>query len=287
MRAAFYASEKPREQFLARAFADGCAAHGDSCDILPASPKSVRSGYDAAAMVGVKSREIWRASMAAGAVPIMLDKGYTRHKVEMPIRCWEYWRVAIGAHHPSAYLMGMDCPPDRFRALGIDVRRWTRKGRHIVIAGSSAKYHAFYGLDGPTEYAARIIARLHKLTDRLIIYRPKPSWRDARPLSGARFSHGTHESIDQVLDGAHCLITHGSNACFEAAILGVPSIVLGDGVGSPISSRDMRDIENPLRCAEKTRLQWLANLAYCQWTLAEFSSGAAWRHIHHVAGSSA
>jgi hypothetical protein len=110
-------------------------------------------------------------------------------------------------------------------------------------------------------------------TDRPIIYRPKPSFKDAQPIEGTEFSTGD-ETINDALWGAHALVTHGSNACFEAALLGVPSIVLGDAVAAPISSRSLDDDREPLR---GKREQWFANLAYHQFT--ERSSRTAWDRV--------
>ena len=153
--------------------------------------------------------------------------------------------------------------------------KWRKSGLQIVFAGSSAKYHAFYDLPDPTAYAREVVARITKLSDRPIIYRPKPSWREAVPVPGSRFSHGK-EGILSALANAHCLITHGSNACFEAALMGIPTIVLGAAVARPISSTSLDDIEFPFR---GKRIQWLNNLAYHQWTEGEMRSGEAWQTV--------
>lgn len=277
MKVAFYASDKPREQILAEAFRRGCIAIGDECEIIPNNDDRPASGFDVAAMFGVKSRHIYQANRRAGVNLVMIDKGYCRHRVAGPDRLWEYWRVAVNGHHPTRYLMREDRPPDRLSRIGLEPAP-SRKGKHILIAGSSAKYHAFYGLDDPTAWAGQLVFRLRQITDRQIIYRPKPSWRDALPIPGTHFSP-PQEPLANVLQGAHCLITHGSNACFEAVLAGVPVIVLGDGVAKPIAETDIARVENPFRPTEKQVNQWLRNLAYCQWTLAEFESGAAWREI--------
>ncbi len=151
-----------------------------------------------------------------------------------------------------------------------------------MLAGSSAKYHAFYGLSDPTRYAQKIVKQLAHLTKREIIYRPKPSWREAVPIRGTRFSPPKSymlENLGHILPTAHCLITHGSNACFDAMVAGVPSIILGDGVALPISSCDLYKIEDLPKPRDHARLQLLANLAYHQWTESELASGQAWDTI--------
>jgi hypothetical protein len=274
-RVVFFASDKPREQALARAFLRGAGIHRCRTEqrALCAEPNVGKA--DVIAMVGVKSRALWERVVAAGAIPIMLDKGYVRTR-RAGARVWEFWRVAVGAHHPTETgLMRRKMPSDRFDALGLDPSPWRNRGAQIVIAGSSAKYHAFYGLPEPNEYYSQLVRDIRARTHRPIIYRPKPSFKDAVPIDGTEFSSGD-ETINDALWGAHALVTHGSNACFEAALLGVPSIVLGDAVAAPISSRSLDDLEEPLK---GKREQWFANLAYHQFTQQEFEDGVAWAHL--------
>lgn len=271
----FYASDKPREQELAATFLAGARVHGQTTEqrALCASPDV--KGATAVAMVGVKSKRLFDQTVAAGAVPIMLDKGYVRTR-RPDARVWEYWRVSVGAHHPThTTLMRRKMPSDRIDQLGLQVRPWRSRGFTVLIAGSSAKYHTFYGLPDPDVYYRDLVERLRRLTDRQLIYRPKPSFKDAKRIKPAEFSTGD-ESIDQALEGAWALVTHGSNACYEAAALGIPSIVLGDGIAAPISSRSLDEIDNPLL---GKREQWLSNLAYHQWSEPEMQSGEAWATI--------
>lgn len=278
MRVAFFASEKQREQELAEAFLAGVKKHGDTgIDQI-----GERNGTDVAVMVGVKSLKLYQECRAQGIHTIMLDKGYQRHK-QPGERIWEYWRVAIDAHHPTATLMKVNRPRDRMNDLELTRWRTQTKRGHIVIAGSSAKYHRFYDLPEPTEYATALVARLRQLTKRPIVYRPKPSWHDAIPIHGTKYSP-PGEKIGDVLWGAHALVTHGSNACFESVLAGVPCIILGDGVARPISSTDIADIQSPHLASMRERQRWLAALSYCQWTLDEFSSGKAWGIIRPQIG---
>lgn len=278
MRVCFFTNEKPRERILSDVFLRGLAAHGDEGEIRRLDGTAqVADGCEVACMIGVKSRAVCDANWRAGVHTLYFDKGYLRHRADSPVRIWEYWRVAVDGHHPTRTLMKVARPHDRLDALGLEMRPWRSEGEHIVIAGSSAKYHEFCGLPEPTAYARRLVRKL-KGSGRPIVYRPKPSWRDAVPIKGARFSRGP-ETIDDVLAGTHALVTHGSNACFEAVLAGVPCIVLGEAVAAPISSMDLDDIETPRLASEAERRQWLANLAYCQWTMTEIESGEAWATI--------
>lgn len=276
MKVLFFASEKDREQALAKNFLAGAKLHRWDVEQreLVASPE-IEPGTTAVCMVGVKSKRLFKLAQKAGAVPVMFDKGYVRRR-SADSRVWDFWRVSVGAHHPThTTLMLNKMPGDRRDKLGLNVRAWRSRGYSVVIAGSSAKYHDFYGLPDPETYYGELVEKLRGLTDRPVIYRPKPSYRDAVPIPGAEFSEGK-ENVMAALEGAWCMVTHGSNASFEAALLGVPSIVLGDGVAAPISSTRLEEVVSPVL---GKREQWLANLAYHQWTEREMREGAAFEHI--------
>ncbi|MER9768891.1 hypothetical protein NKJ09_22825 [Mesorhizobium sp. M0189] len=266
---------------MADAFIRGCIEHGDEGFVRPLSEDiQVATDCEVAVMVGVKSRELIRAYWAAGVHTVMLDKGYVRASAGGPVKVWEYWRIAVDGHHPTRYLMSTNHPSDRFDKLRLNVRPWRVAGDSIVIAGSSAKYHAFYGLTDPTSFAQKLVKEISRFSEgREIVYRPKPSWKEAIAVRGARFSFGEGETIDQVLGGAYAMVTHGSNACYEAVLAGVPCIVLGDAVAKPISSIEVEVLGNLILADDATRQQWLHNLAYHQFTMSEMAEGQAWQIV--------
>lgn len=278
MKICFWHSDKPRERVLADAFATGARMQGDTVEMRSLQPEPEVADCDVACMVGVKSRELYQLHYRAKIHIVYFDKGYTRHAAPGPVKLWEYWRVSVDGHHPTAHLMDTAQPNDRADKLGLVMSAWRKQGGHIVIAGSSQKYHDFYGLKDPTAWTNKLVRHLREKTGRKIIYRPKPSWKEAVPIEGTEFSGGD-QRIEDVLAGAHALVTHGSNACFEAVLSGVPCVILGDAVARPISSTDLEEIEAPVLAPYSMRLQWLANLAYWQWTMREMADGLMWRHV--------
>lgn len=280
MKITFWHSDKPRERLLADAFADGARAHGDAVELRSLTPDPVVSDCDVACMVGVKSRELYRAHFAAGAHLVYFDKGYTRHAARSPVKLWEYWRVAIDSHQPTALLMETNCPEDRADRLGLVLQPWRKPHAEswILIAGSSAKYHEFYGMKDPTAWTGKLVRELRERSRRPIVYRPKPSWADAVPIEGTRFSRSP-ETIEEALRDVAVVVTHGSNACFEAVLAGVPCVVLGEAVAKPISSTTLDELESPRTASYAERHQWLNNLAYWQWTMPELASGEAWQFL--------
>lgn len=278
LRIVFHHSDKDRERHLAGMFQAGARRHGHRVDLIPLQGGYPASGYDLAVMVGVKSEHLWRQSRAAGQRTLMLDKGYCRARG--PHRTWEYWRMSLDAQQPTTTtLMHRPMLTDRLKTLGMEPKPWRVLGSTIIVAGSSAKFHAFHGLPDPTEWATRLIRKLRKLAGgREIIYRPKPSWQDAVPIPGSTYSP-ERDALGHLLTNAHCLVTYGSNACFDAIMAGVPAIILGDGVGAPISSTELTptSVAAPIRSGDRT--QWAANLAYHQWTEEEMQLGRCWPTI--------
>lgn len=276
MRNVFFASNKKLEQDLAANMVKGIRGQGGKAEVRTLCANNNLSDCDVAMMVGVKSKRLFDQCENAGIIPVMFDKGYIRGR-RVDSRVWEYWRVSVGAHHPTATIMQKKLPDDRWKNLGVKVDPWKTWGHHIVLAGSSAKYHRFYDLPDPTEWARGVIEEIRKHSDLPIIYRPKPSWKEAVPIRGAEFSgREKAQSINQDLWGAHCLITHGSNACFEALIAGVPVIVLGNGVAKVVSRQSVADV---MELTRPKREQFFANLAYYQWTEKEMASGECWNFM--------
>jgi hypothetical protein len=261
----FYIAEgKSREAPLCEAFVTGCRKTRDEIVVRPNRGEPVPA--DVAIMVGLKSIVLREACVAAGQRVLIFDKGYDRRD--------DWWRMAIDAHQPTAYLDKIRRPYDRAAAQGWEPAPWRQDDpeRHVIIAGGGRKYYVTHDLPEPVEYVTEIVKSIRAAgCNRKIWYRPKPSMSDVVPVSGTLLSR--HKSIYEILDRGHALITYGSNACFEALLSGVPSIVLGDAIAGPISSRSLDDIENPFLADDGGRLSLLANLAYCQFRASEISTG--------------
>jgi len=280
LKVVFISADKDREEALAKAFLEGVAKGGDIGEIVYKGKRDcLEADGDVFCMVGVKSHKLFCEVRRAGKHVVFFDKGYFRHRG--PNRTWEYWRVAVNTHHPTEYVSRAKHGRERWDRISkrraVKPKDW-REGDYVVYAGSSAKYHSFAGLPDPTTYAQDIVNRLRKLTNRLIVYRPKPTWLAAEPVKGASFS-GREESLYDLLQRAHVLVTNGSNAGFDAVLEGVPTIVLGEAITKPISSTDLRDVEKPYLASYPDRDQWLWNIAWCMFTEAEMRDGLAWQAV--------
>lgn len=285
MRVAFYASRgKKFDETIARHFRRGCRRLGDECEILATADwhGQVEATADLGVVVGVKnvSGPIFRAYRDAGKHAVFIDKGYTRIRGG-PLGTL-YWRFSVDEFQPLAYFQRQPRAPERWLALKTPLRP-RQRGRKILYAGSSQKFCDWHCLGDATLYAERVLEGVRKHTQREIIYRPKPSWKNAVPVEGYGYSGAENKFIADLME-SYCLVTYGSNACFEALLHGVPTVVLGDGVTRPVSDTTVRAVDAP-RMPSLDEIRQLAfDLAYCQVALTEMADGLCWRLIREVTG---
>lgn len=291
MKVVSYCSDKPREHLIAQAMKLGIEASGSTFEIRRTADYGEDEDgndrrwpgpdpeTDVAVVFGVKgiSRQLIKDHRAMGKHTLFLDKGFTREKGENSHT--KYTRVAINATSPARYMMKRNCDSKRAKDLHINLeRRKNPESGHILFCGSSQKYNDFHDLGDSTAYAEKVFRSVRKHTERQIVYRPKPSWKGATFIKGTSFSSNS-SSIFEALKGCFCLVTHGSTAAMDAIISGVPAIVLGEGIASPVTSNQVESVVKPVWPSEEDRMRWLNAMSYCQWTLDEFRSGEAWKYI--------
>jgi hypothetical protein len=161
--------------------------------------------------------------------------------------------------------MPRDVPDDRLSALGVELKP-RLKGRDIVVASMSIKAVKVHGYEfHEWEHGARDTIKSWGM-NRPIVIRDKPN-KKTKPMP----------PIGDVLETAHMLVTHHSNAAVDAIVNGVP-VYAKKGVGSLVSPAEMTKeaIEDPFFPSEKDRQAFLADVAYAQWTPDEMRSGKVW-----------
>lgn len=274
MNVTFWSAGKPREDRIAAALGKAVLAGGDGFEVRAVEDYRAPVG-EVGCVFGVKgiSRRLLDDHRAAGKHVLFFDKGHTRQKVNGEA----LWRVSVDADMPLSTFQRERRPDDRARALAFTpAPRWF--GDRVLFAGSSQKHCDFHGLGDCTAYARGVIKQIHAITDKPVIHRPKPTWRDAMPIDGVAFSRPPTTLADE-LKRCFVLVTHSSNAALDAILAGVPAIVLGPGIARPVAAHRIADIDRPFWPSEQTRRQWFADLAYCQWTLNEMASGEMWNTI--------
>jgi hypothetical protein len=277
----FFYSAKERDEELAAAFQEGVLACGERCEtrLLPAASEDTDADF--IGLIGTKNQTLIKHFRARGRNVLYFDKGFSdrasKHRNGAGM-----WRVSVNTQQPTEYVATARHDLRRWQEIfgQTELPPWRRRGKQIVIAHSSEKYSRLADLPSPTEWVERVVAEVRKHTDRAIFYRPKPSWKAATPIPGARFVRDW--PLARVLKGAHALITHGSYVCVDALVAGIPAIILGDAVTRPVSSTSLAEIEAPRLASMEERQQILANLAWAQYSIDEYRNGFAWRMIKEL-----
>lgn len=197
---------------------------------------------------------------ATGRKWIYWDRGYARRVFatwlpkgsDMGIPGGYYrWHIR---HFQLGYIRNL--PSDRWDKLKIEARPWKNNPKgHVIIAHPTPTYSKFHQIEGWTD---NIIRKLSLITDAQLVVRDKET---KRPLQ-------------KDVEGARCLVAHGSNAAVEAAILGCPVIVHKCSAASLVGVTDLGDIRN-LKYPD--RQAWFNSLAYSQFTEEELVDGTMWR----------
>ncbi len=278
MRLIFWRAEKNYELALAGVLAEGAKAAGIELIEKRTADYAGPEG-DGALILGVVKREILWDHQAKGVPVIVIDKGYCRDRVPLnggSVPAW--WRMCWQDVHPTKYLMAIPRSPDRWLRMGLELKEPKAPAEHVVIIGSSAKFHQTMRITEPTAWAIQIVHEIHRLLPTTkVIYRPKPSWKYAVPVEGAVFDHGHKTTLAAALSGASCSVTYGSIGCVDSIVAGVPCIVLGNAVAAPISSNFLKDVTYAYWALRPAREQWAANLGYCNFTPAEIGDGTAFK----------
>lgn len=186
---------------------------------------------------------------------IYWDRGYARRVFATWLPRGEnggFYRWHVGAFQLQQL---RDVPDDRWKALKTEVRPWAKGGRHIVIAAPTRTYSRFHNTQG---WIADTIDALARITDRQLVIRDKESKR----------------TLQQDLEGAHCLVSHGSIAAVESVILGCPVVVDRSSAAALVGLTDFSRVESPIY---PDRDPWLRSLAYSQFDERELIDGTLWR----------
>jgi hypothetical protein len=219
--------------------------------------------------------------------PIVL-RGIMKHKLMK--RCWQsardfyyvdtgYWGNEPTAANPHAYkiwhrivrndLQHQDLvprPADRWQRFGRDLPKRHSGGHCVIVAAPDDKPCRFYGID-KAEWINSVVKALEQNTDRPVIVRERVSNRTQRMIQ---------EPLAALLKQAHALVTFNSLAAIEAIMAGVPAIVTAPThAASPVSGRDISQIETPPWPDSDLLHQWLCHLAYGQFHVSEMRSGEA------------
>ncbi len=208
---------------------------------------------------GVAYRGLFDKWLANGRPWIYWDRGYAR-------RVFASWLPHAATREDSYYRWHLnavqmkrvrDVPSDRWDFLETPLAPWKKNpDGHVVVAMPSPTYQEFFKIKGWTEKTLRDVTRY--APTRRIVVRDKES---KVPLA-------------KDLDGALCMVTHGSNAAVEAVIMGCPVVVDRSSAAALVGLVDLSHLEKPIY---PDRTKWAYSLAYCQFNEHELVDGTLWK----------
>ena len=172
-------------------------------------------------------------------------------------------RLSINSWCPADG-MARGMPHDRLDKSGVQMAAASR-GRDILVAAMSEKAARTHGY-AFKQWEDEAIARMNAYTKRSIVYRAKPS----KSVPGV--------PIIEALRASSCVVAHHSNVAVEAMIEGV-AVYAEKGIGRLVSMKDLREVDYARPPDLETRLAFLADVAYCQWTPEEMRKGEVWNHV--------
>jgi len=176
-----------------------------------------------------------------------------------------YFRVVPNSRYYTAPPMQYDIDgwhetsPDRFNALGIDVKPWRKGGDYVLVAPPSKYVAALEGLNTQA-WLEMVVEKIRQVIDLPVVLKPKDG----------------EMPMVEALSRAYALVTMASNAAIDALVEGVPVFTSPAAAAGGCAFHDL----NQLPDAQELAPQWdrrglFADLAYQQFTYSEIADGTA------------
>lgn len=206
--------------------------------------------------------EIRAAYNERGIDVAVCDYGYLNRVSGIATFQTGHWQLGLNR---LGWIVPDPMPVDRFQALGIPIRRRSNRGRAVYVCGQHAGDPS-HGLDrdGIAQWAMREIGYVRARTMRPIVWRSHPD--SPLEIGGVEQSAGL---IDW--DDVYSVICINSNVGLEALLNGVPVFCREDAPYAALGARRFAEKVNPPSVRDVQ--DYLARVAWSQWTLAEIRTG--------------
>lgn len=173
----------------------------------------------------------------------------------------EWFALGRGVHNDSAAIP--EGGPERWAALGVDLKPWRTDGGHIVVCPNRS-----FGTPGrimPPNWTNETVAKLQKLTKREIRVRQHPGNEPPkRPLA-------------EDLVGAWAMVVWLSTAGVHSLIAGVPTICCSPfWICKDIAGTSLDQINDPPMIE---RMPTMQRMAWGQWSIEEIISGRPFKEL--------
>lgn len=285
------------ERELLFKFYDGAKLAGSRFDVK-LDIGSTYSPCDVAVIMGSwkprdKAHHVVRNSVvAAASCFVAIETALLGRKVLEPNT---HYRIGVnGFLNNAGKFFVNNCPADRLHNLDIAWPDWQNFGRNNILLLLQLPGDASLRGTNVYEWAQWAVREIRKHSDKPIRVRTHPAHNPKagdefhdfvfdlamNGDSGVSFSCGKTISLKQELEAAYCTVAFSSGSSIDSVLAGVPAITCDPGnFAFDISSHYIEDVKHPMQVDVATVQQWLANLAYSQWTAEEMKNSAAWRHL--------
>ena len=242
-----------------QAFVDGLLGIGHNADLRSAPDWGVGcvEPFDAVALYSLqgKGQTIFDEYRAAGVPVFVIDYGYLRRANHAHDWKTGHWQVSLNG---LGVIPAFDCPPDRFDALGLEVK----------AKGGDPKGYTLLCVQTPDDKShgmSRDQLRVwcHEQAEQYpdLVIRPHPLFDEDYGLPRCEA-----ESLDDALAGARLVVTANSNVGHDALLAGVPVIGTLPAPWSDLAGESVPSVA--------ARQAYFNRVAYGQWTWDEMRTGA-------------
>jgi hypothetical protein len=267
MKIAIYEHKLPHALPHLQSFSEGLRKHGQKYVWVSLSA-GAPVAWDLAVFWGHKRKDVIEAQRSAGRRYLVLERGFIAGRFR--------WTAAgYDGLNGRADFCNTGVSDTRFRAHFEPLLRPWRNGdgKYVLLIGQCRFDQSVVDL-GMLRVLAKLAADLKACTDRPIRFRPHPHDPQVPTPAGTTLMCGT---LEEALNGAHAVVTINSNTGVDAAFAGVPVIAVDRGsMAWPVAGHSAQQVLQPPR---PDRWGWAVELAWCQWTDQEMSSGDTWAHL--------
>jgi len=264
MKVAIYEHRLSHPKPILTAFGEGLRKHGVEPEIRPAT--SVVD-CDLAVFWGHRRRDIIERQQRRGARYLVAERGYLGDRFE-----WSSFGYD-GLNGEADFCLGADLSASRWKRHWADtLQPWKTGGKYSLLIGQVSGDASTAGIDLKAWYETTA-AKAKRIWPRLpVVFRRHPHPAAAQDtVPGLRNLNG---SLEEALQHAAVAITLSSNAGVLSVLAGVPTVAMDRrSMAWDVAAHDVDVLHRPDRAV------WAHRLAWCQWTLEELASGAAWDHL--------
>lgn len=200
-----------------------------------------------------------------GKLWLVMENGYLPN-----IHGEKYYVVGTNGYNGNGLNTGINYHSDRWGSFNLEIKPWRESGEAILVIGQFGHQDTRYSM--PQNWPDSVLTRLRKITDRPIIYRPKPTRPRLPSNSYPNVVIDSDVDLIEQFGNVHAIVTWNSPSISSKALLeGVPIFIDAPNcIAKKLSAGDIIDIESPRKLS---REQFFYNLAYSQWSKEEIENG--------------